>query len=195
MPGGNELADPAPGDFNAAPWDGRAGRSPGWAEVGLGGAGMHCAPELLRDQQHRRARGRVNPLLIKNHPRRARGPRVRLFRRLAYIGATFSGVGACDNPGAVQRAALPSGEPKGKTKNNTNPSVTPDLIRGDAWFGRCRRGGGADLGGLHLSPQSLTAIPHRNPDEYAAVSEATNVGPVLVVPTFCVLADLAGVCR
>ena len=28
----------------------------------------------------------------------------------------------------------------------------------------------------------------------AAVSEATNVGSVLVVPTFCSLADLAGVC-
>ncbi|OQW72895.1 MAG: hypothetical protein BVN32_14620 [Proteobacteria bacterium ST_bin14] len=101
MPGGNELDDPAPGDCNAAMWGGRDVRWPGWTVAGLDGAGMHCAPALLRDQQNPCARGRVNPLLIKNHPRRARGPRVRLFRRLAYTGATFSGVGACDNPGAV----------------------------------------------------------------------------------------------
>ncbi len=71
-PGGNELDDPAPGDFNAAQYGERAGRWPCWAVAGLCRAGLHCAPELLRDQQHPCARGRLNPLSIEDRPRRAR---------------------------------------------------------------------------------------------------------------------------
>ncbi len=165
MPGGNELADPAPGDFNAAPLSDRVGRWPGWgggragAVAGLREAGMHCAPELLRDQQHPCARGRVNPLFIESRPRRASGPRAlpvssSCLYRLHLLRRWSLRQPRCGSKGrpSFWRA---QGKDEEQPLDNTNPSVTPDLIRGTVWFGRCRRGGGGRFGGI----APVTAIP------------------------------------
>ncbi|MGN6095643.1 MAG: hypothetical protein ACTHP8_05340, partial [Bosea sp. (in: a-proteobacteria)] len=50
---------------------------------------------------------RMRALVIQHHPHRA-GPHLRrkLVCRLARHGSTFSGVGASDKPGAVQRSLV-----------------------------------------------------------------------------------------
>ena len=75
--------------------------TPPSAVVGLGGAGMHCALERLRDQQHPCA-WTGEPALHRKPPASRADLGRYLFGRLAYIGSTFLGVGACDNLGAVQ---------------------------------------------------------------------------------------------